>query len=229
MNQPSVGHFFDALTSDYSEAIERCFPRYREMLWAVMAYLPDRKFTSILDIGCGTGNLSVLIRQAYPGASLECVDLSADSLEVCEQRLQALATSGASTIRQADFAQLDYEPGRFDLIVSNIAIHHVPAAAKQRLFGQIQSWLEPGGLFTYADQFRGASEDVYQRHIGNWRDQSFAAGGTAEEFEMWMEHQREHDHHDTLADQFHWLESAGLRTVDATWRYLLWAVVQASK
>ena len=38
----SVGSFFNSLTSQYTEAIERCFPRYREMLATLLEYLPDR-------------------------------------------------------------------------------------------------------------------------------------------------------------------------------------------
>lgn len=65
-----VGQFFDSLTDGYTETIERCFPRYREMLWTLMDYLPTgRSFGSVLELGCGTGNLSVAIHDAFPQAS----------------------------------------------------------------------------------------------------------------------------------------------------------------
>ena len=59
MKDNDVGTFFDTLTDGYTATIERCFPRYREMLWALLNYLPQgRSFESILELGCGTGNLS---------------------------------------------------------------------------------------------------------------------------------------------------------------------------
>jgi len=48
-----VAGFFDSLAGEYSELIERCFPRYQEMLWAVLNYLPSgRRFQSLLELGC---------------------------------------------------------------------------------------------------------------------------------------------------------------------------------
>jgi hypothetical protein len=41
MSDPDVGQFFDALTGEYTTVIERCFPRYQEMLWALLDYLPE--------------------------------------------------------------------------------------------------------------------------------------------------------------------------------------------
>ncbi len=63
-----VGEFFDSLAADYEQAITRCFPRYGEMLWALMDYLPDLKTEEpkILELGCGTGNLSMRIAERFP-------------------------------------------------------------------------------------------------------------------------------------------------------------------
>jgi len=82
MNRESVEQFFDALTDDYTATIERCFPRYREMLWALLDYLPRKRSPSaILELGCGTGNLSELRANRFPTASLRLVDLSGESIE----------------------------------------------------------------------------------------------------------------------------------------------------
>ena len=64
-----VGQFFDALSDDYTRTIERCFPRYREMLWALLDYLPRKpQVASVLELGCGTGNLSGDVDAASVGA-----------------------------------------------------------------------------------------------------------------------------------------------------------------
>ncbi len=84
----SVDQFFDALTPEYAAAIERCFPRYREMLWALLDYLPaDLRVNRILELGSGTGNLSVLLAEKYPDATIDLVDVSSESLDVCRSRL----------------------------------------------------------------------------------------------------------------------------------------------
>lgn len=223
----NVGKFFDSLSDEYTEVIERCFPRYREMLWAVVDYLPAAgNCQSILDLGCGTGNLSQLIHERYPDAALTCVDISEESLLECRARLSAC---DALVCEKSDMQDVDYSPGSFDLIVSSIAIHHLPAAAKQKLYQRIYQWLASNGVLCFADQFAGATPDVSVRHQAHWKALSMQAGSTEEEWAMWMQHQSECDHHDSLSDQLAWLHEAGFQEIDVVWRFLLWTVLQARK
>ena len=235
---PTVDQFFDALTDEYSGAIERCFPRYREMLWALLDYLPaelggaataapdPERSGRILELGSGTGNLTVLLAQRYPEANIDAVDVSADSLAVCRQRLGQHRRLEYHT---ADFRELRFDAGVFDLVISSISIHHLTSSEKQLLFTNIRHWLTPRGIFAYADQHAGATESLYRRHIDNWKAAAMNAGSSPEEWEMWMKHQADHDYHDTLPQQLAWLRDAGFDTVDCPWRYLLWTVVQAIK
>ena len=222
-----VGHFFDSLSKDYTAVIERCFPRYREMLWALLDYLPASfKPKTILELGSGTGNLSALLVHRYPNAEFQLVDLSSESIEQCQKRF---AGSPNITFLRTDFCDLSFPDASFDLIASSISVHHLEADDKQALFQRIHGWLNQGGIFAYVDQHAGETMDIYARHIANWKEISLAAGSTEEEWEMWMKHQREHDHHDTLSDQMMWLSEAGFDVVDCPWRYLLWTVLQARK
>lgn len=225
-SKKTVDHFFDCLTDDYAGAIQRCFPRYQEMLWALVDYLPeDFKVGEILELGSGTGNLSMLLAERFPSADIHLVDVSADSIDVCRSRL------GGSRFHYHtdDFRELQFGEARFDLVASSIAVHHLTSTEKQSLFGRIFNWLTPGGIFAYADQHAGVTEDVYRRHIGNWQTAAMKAGSSEEEWQMWMQHQRDHDHHDPLPEQLDWLGNAGFHAVDCTWRYLLWTAVQARK
>lgn len=227
MPDSHVAQFFDTLTGDYTATIERCFPRYREMLWALLDYLPAEKpFGSILELGCGTGNLSVLLHEAFPDAQLRLVDVSSDSMDACRTRLGA---SDRVEFAQQDFRDLSCATGSFQLIVSSIAIHHLLPSEKQTMFRQCHEWLSDDGIFSFADQCAGATDDLYERHIKNWKEVAFHAGATDAEWEMWMHHQSEHDHHDTLIDQQNWLRDAGFSVIDCPWRYLLWSIVQARK
>ncbi len=223
----AVGEFFDSIAGDYESAIERCFPRYPEMLWALLEYLPTSlKNPRILELGCGTGNLSVLLAQRFPASAITLVDLSADSLANCQRRLGA---DLRFTMEQADMRLLSYPDEAFDLIVSTIAIHHLTGVEKQELFARCRRWLRPGGMLTFADQFSAATEENNSRHMENWQKISRAAGASQAEWSMWMEHQAEHDHHDSLTDQLDWLQRAGFAQLDCPWRYLLWTIVQGRR
>jgi len=222
-----VAGFFDSLAGEYSELIERCFPRYQEMLWAILSYLPTgRQFRSILELGCGTGNLTVILNSAFPDATLRVVDLSRESLTICRERLP---DCGHLISDETDFNDLKFPAESFDLVVSNIAIHHLDADGKRSLFHKIHGWLAADGLLCFADQCAAETPDLYARHIEHWRSLTMNAGSTQAEWDMWMEHQAEFDHHDTITDQMEWLGGAGFPIVDCVWRYLLWSVIQARK
>lgn len=227
VGKPSVDQFFDALTDEYAAVIERCFPRYREMLWALIEYLPPTfSPRRVLELGSGTGNLSALLAERFPEAEIHLVDIASESLDACRSRLGA---EDRFRFHRQDFRRLDFDPGQFDLVASSIAIHHLKPAEKQTLFSDIHRWLSVEGVFAYADQHAGVTEDLYQRHIANWKAISMQAGSTEEEWAMWMRHQAEHDYHDTLPDQLKWISEAGFEIVDCPWRYLLWTVVEARK
>ncbi len=228
MPSPSVAEFFDAMNRDYTATIERCFPRYREMLCSLVDYLPrkEKQYQSILEIGCGTGNLSVLLSKEFPSANLHVLDLSGESLDVCRTRLQG--HSQVQTLHR-DIRQAEFPAQSFDLVISSIAIHHLNSAEKRDLFARCYEWLTPSGVFAFADQFRGSTPEIYARHIDHWKQASLAAGSSEDEFEMWMQHQREHDHHDTLVEQLAWLAEAGFSKPDCVWRCFLWCGVLAHK
>jgi tRNA (cmo5U34)-methyltransferase len=128
-----------------------------------------------------------------------------------------------------DFRDLGFEDGDFDLVVSSISIHHLPDADKQLLFGELHRLLRAGGVLTYSDQFRGATEESYAKHIERWREESFAMGASREEWDTWMTHQDNHDHHALLAEQMQWLREAGFVEIDCPWRFLLWTVLIARR
>lgn len=227
MPTPSVSQFFDALNPDYAAAIERCFPRYREMLCSLIEYLPrEREYGAILEIGCGTGNLSLLLAQQFPAAELHVLDISGESLGVCRQRL---ASRERTHFHEQDITAAVFPATSYDLVISSIALHHLRSPAKRDLFQNCFGWLTPAGVFAYADQFRGSTPEIYALHIEKWKQMSLAAGSTEAEFAMWMDHQREHDHHDTLVEQLEWLSAAGFTELDCVWRSLLWCTVIAFK
>jgi tRNA (cmo5U34)-methyltransferase len=222
-----VERFFDQISAEYTAMIARCVPRYAEMLWALFYYLPAAfRPQRILELGCGTGNLSEQIRLHFPTARLHLTDLSPEIIAQCQKRL---GDHAEITYEQADFKDLRYPAGSFDLVISSISIHHLPDAEKALLFGRIFDWLQPKGIFTYSDQFRGASETLYQQHMAKWKEESRLLGSTDAEWQTWMKHQEANDYHATLVQQISWLQQAGFADIDVPWRYVLWTVMRGQK
>lgn len=219
--------FFDSISREYTDQIRRCVPRYEEMLWAVLDYLPKNLAPqNILELGCGTGNLTLRLAEEYPDAQLHLADFSAGMIAQCQKRL---GPSAKIMPHVQDFRALNFPENSLDLVASTISLHHLADAEKRALFQNIATWLRPGGVIVFSDQFAGKTPEIYTRHLDHWRAAAKQLGATEEEWTAWMEHQSAHDHHSPIADQIDWLKAAGFTDIDCPWRYLLWTVLIAVK
>jgi tRNA (cmo5U34)-methyltransferase len=222
-----VEDFYDQLSSKYSELIVKCVPRYPELIYNMFQYIPENFHPKrILDLGCGTGNLTDQMFKKYPEADIDALDISEDILN--ESRKRFKHTPNIRYI-QADFKSLHLPPGSYDLVMSSIAIHHIEDTDKIRLYKEIFQALSPGGIFIFADQTRGITDEIYKKNISCWKEEAIKLGSTQENWNMWMAHQDAHDFHTPVNWHFQELEKAGFRETDLLWKYLMWAVVWARK
>ncbi len=74
----------------------------------------------IIDLGCGAGVLTVLLRQSHPSASVEGVELQPESAALCRQNLAAngMPDDGILNGDLRDYRTL-LKAGDYDLVVSN--------------------------------------------------------------------------------------------------------------
>lgn len=93
---------------------------------------------SVLDIGCGTGNLHALI-DAELGA-LSGVDLSASSLE------RASAANPGVDYVHYDGTRLPYADASFDAAITVCVMHHVPPAQWPAFAAEMRRVVRPGGI-----------------------------------------------------------------------------------
>ncbi len=219
--------FYDQLSSRYTELISKCVPRYGEMLGNMFLYFPDDfKPGRILDLGCGTGNLTQKILEHFPEAEIDALDLSEDILAESRKRFAKFPN-----IRyiQADFKNMHLPPGSYDLVMSGIAIHHIEDPYKIKLYKEVYQALSKNGLFVFADQTRGITDEIYHKNISCWKEEAFKLGSTEENWKMWMDHQDAHDHHSPVGWHLDQLKEAGFSQVDLLSKYLMWAVIWAKK
>jgi ubiquinone/menaquinone biosynthesis C-methylase UbiE len=101
---------------------------------------------SVLDIGCGTGQLLRRASRHFPAATLTGVDASEDMIRVA----QAAVPAGAPVSFVEAFAErLPFDDGAFDLVMTTMSFHHwadQPVALRE-----IRRVLAPGGVFLLAD------------------------------------------------------------------------------
>jgi tRNA (cmo5U34)-methyltransferase len=223
----NVEDFYDQLSSKYSDLIKKCVPRYDELLSNMFLYLqPDFKPLRILDLGCGTGNLTQRILDHFPDAQIDVLDLSEEILEESRKRF---ANKSKINYIQADFKNMNLSAMSYDLVMSSIAIHHVEDPFKFKLYKDIFYSLKTEGLFIFADQTRGITDEIYFKNIECWKTEALKLGSTEENWDMWMAHQDAHDFHSPLGWHLENLKKAGFDEVDLLSKYLMWGVFWAKK
>ena len=202
-------------------------PRYQEMLQNLTDYIPDDLSPKkILELGCGSGLLSEKMLEKYPDAEFYLVDLSGDILKQCQSNLN---NPDNAEFIQANINDLEFENDSFDLVYSSIAIHHVKNEEMKKLFEKVFQWLSSDGVFIYADQTRGITDEIYKKHIARWEKASEELGVNQTEWNEWMEHQNSHDFHVDIETQLLYLKEAGFPLRDIIWRNLLWVIYFSQK
>jgi ubiquinone/menaquinone biosynthesis C-methylase UbiE len=103
----------------------------------------------VLDLGCGTGTLTLLLKSRYPQAEITGIDADPQILEMA--RTKAAASNAAVYFAQAMAYALPFPDHSFDRVVSSLVFHHLTAADKLRTLQEVHRVLRPAGQLHIAD------------------------------------------------------------------------------
>ena len=107
----------------------------------------------VLDIGCGTGNLTLLVKRLYPRA--EVVGLDPDPKALARARRKA--QRGYEVRFDRGFSdELPYAEASFDRVFSAFMLHHLALDVKEKTLREARRVLRSGGAF-YALDFGGTN------------------------------------------------------------------------
>lgn len=112
----------------------------------------------LLDIGCGSGAMSIKAAKKYPRALITAMDYWGAgwdySQRLCEHNAQVEKVASRITFRKGDAAKLDFMADTFDAAVSNFVFHEVRSQKdKHALVLEALRVLKPGGCFAFQDIF----------------------------------------------------------------------------
>lgn len=103
----------------------------------------------VLDLGCGTGTMAVLVRQQRPGSTVVGVDGDPKILEIA--RSKAARASLAIPFDQALADRLPYPDASFDRVLSSLVFHHLTHDEKLGALREVRRVMKPDGCFLLAD------------------------------------------------------------------------------
>jgi ubiquinone/menaquinone biosynthesis C-methylase UbiE len=102
---------------------------------------------SVLEIGCGTGSLTVCLAEALPEASITALDPDLDALA----RAQAKDPLEKIDWREGTALGLAIADESFDRVVASLVLHHLTTAQKRVALAEAFRVLHPGGRLHIAD------------------------------------------------------------------------------
>ena len=222
----SVNHtkaVFDSTASTYdrdrSRLIPDCDNFYR---WAIDLIPPQAK--NIVDLGAGSGLLTVLLRNRFPQAHIHLIDFSEPMLQLARNRL---GDDLNITFHQADYVT-EPLPGQLCAVVSSLSIHHLDDAHKRTVFRRSHDALLPRGVFINADHVAGPTPALEERYQALWLQQVRDAGASEEQIEASLYRQQQ-DRRTPVAEQLQWLREAGFADVDCWYKSNSCAVMAGTR
>ncbi|MDQ6993425.1 MAG: malonyl-ACP O-methyltransferase BioC [Mariprofundus sp.] len=115
----------------------------------------------ILDIGCGTGYFTRLLRGRYKKATLVAFDLSESMLQHTRSaHALRMPWHGKHHHAAGDATRLPFKTGSFNLVCSNLAMQWV--SDPQRMLAEMRRVLAPGGLMLFSTFGRRTLSELRQ-------------------------------------------------------------------
>lgn len=103
------------------------------------------KGKSVLDVGCGSGGITLHLVEQHDAASVTGFDVEMPVIDAARRRADQRGLSLKATFVQGAPGSLPFADESFDIVFSKDALLHVPD--KDALFADIFRVLRPGGVF----------------------------------------------------------------------------------
>ena len=127
----------------------------RQIIEGVASYIELPEGGVGLDVGCGSGALTIACAKRNPQARMVGIDrwgveYASYSRKLCERNAQAEGVDNI-TFQKGDARHLDFPDETFDAVTSNYVYHNITGADKQALLRETLRVLKKGGIFAIHD------------------------------------------------------------------------------
>ncbi len=139
------GHSYDAMVALFTLGHEQ---NLRQATLDLAGIQPGEQ---ILEVGCGTGSLTLAAKaRAGQQSRVTGIDVAPDMLETA--RRQAAKAGLDVQFQLGRIEAIPFPDGQFDLVLSSLMLHHIHGdAAKQQGLNEVLRVLKPGGRLLIVD------------------------------------------------------------------------------
>jgi ubiquinone/menaquinone biosynthesis C-methylase UbiE len=122
----------------------------RALRQRTLALADVRPGDSVLDVGCGTGRLALEVSRQVGTTGRVCgIDPGAE--QIARARAKAAQRHVPVDFQVGVIEELPFPDATFDVVLSTLTMHHLPALLKRRGLVEITRVLKPGGRLVIAD------------------------------------------------------------------------------
>lgn len=127
----------------------------RQIVEGTAAYITLPEGGRGLDVGCGSGALTIACAKRNPQGTMVGIDrwgkdYASFSLPLCEKNAMAEGVINTE-FQRGDATKLDFPDESFDAVTSNYVYHNITGADKQKLLLETLRVLKKGGVFAIHD------------------------------------------------------------------------------
>ena len=131
-----------------------------------------------LDVGCGSGALTIACAKRNPKATMVGCDIWSGSYKVefskkiCEDNAKA---EGVSNVRfeEGNAVKLPFEDESFDVVTSNYVYHNIMGHNKQKLLLETLRVLKKGGVFAIHDLIKKSNYGDIEKFIEELKKEGY--------------------------------------------------------
>jgi ubiquinone/menaquinone biosynthesis C-methylase UbiE len=223
--------FFETHAREYDGFQSAVVPHYEDAVTMVAEafkqYVGEGTF---LDLGCGSGNVSMKLLKASPGSRAFLVDASPSMIEIALKKITAHAGEHAVIGSKATHLEdRDWQrgvPGRLDAVVTVFVLEHLREEDYRAVIQRCHELLRPGGVFISLEW--GDNEYGMQ----DWfRADMDARGEKHPQYAEYIREANEMERHYfvNIREKMAWIADAGYRDVHTIWQYLFGSIVVGVK
>ena len=145
---------FAALTRFYDPVV-RMTTRERRVKQHLLSSADILPGTTVLDIGCGTGTMTIWLKQRYPSADV--IGLDADPAILAIAKAKARRAGTDIQFLEANAADIPLPDDAAHSVVSSLFFHHLDTDQKRAVLKEVVRVLAPGGELHISDWGRPAN------------------------------------------------------------------------